>query len=111
MIWLIFKLTLRQFAIRRSTLALAGLCAIPVVVAVVFRLSDHVVSPERFTARALFVGLIAGVTLPDGPDPGTSAIGDEIEDGTVIICSRNLSSAGRYYCRKSRPLGSSPRHW
>lgn len=81
----VFRLTLRQLVIRRSTLLLAGLCAIPIVIAVVFRLFGPDVDPERWVARVLFLGLVVTAILPlTGLFVATSAIGDEIEDGTVI---------------------------
>ncbi len=81
----IFRVSLRQLAVRRSTLALLGLCAIPILVAVIFRLSETHVDPQRWASRVLFLGLIATTVLPlTTLMLGTSAIGDEIEDGTVI---------------------------
>jgi ABC-2 type transport system permease protein len=81
----IFRLSIRQLVFRRTTLALAGLCAIPLLVAFVFRLSQLEVDPERWTARVLFLGLIVTTVLPlTALLTGTSAIGDEIEDGTAI---------------------------
>jgi ABC-2 type transport system permease protein len=53
---------------------------------VVFRLAgEEEVDPERWTARVLFLGLIVTVVLPlIALFVATSAIGDEVEDGTVI---------------------------
>jgi ABC-2 type transport system permease protein len=81
----IFGLTLRQIVGRKSTLLLAGLCLIPLVVAAIFRLSDPDVNPERWTARVLLVGLVVTAVLPlTTLLLGTSVIGDEIEDGTIV---------------------------
>jgi ABC-2 type transport system permease protein len=85
MITFIFTLTLRELFSRKSTLLLAGLAAIPVVIALIFRLSNPDVDPERWTARVLFVGLIVTAVLPlTALMLGTSVIGDEIEDGTAV---------------------------
>jgi ABC-2 type transport system permease protein len=81
----ILVLTLRQLAGRKSTLLLLGLAAIPVLLAVVFRLSDPDVDPERWTARVLLNGLVVTAVLPlTALLLGTTALGDEIEDGTVV---------------------------
>jgi ABC-2 type transport system permease protein len=81
----IFRLTLRQLIVRRTTLLLAGLAFIPVLVAVVFQLSDPDIDPQRWTARTLYVGLIVTAVLPlTALLLGTSVLGDEIEEGTII---------------------------
>ena len=80
-----FGLTLRQLVLRRTTLLLAGLALIPVLIAIVFQLSDPDEDPERWTARALYVGLIVTAVLPlTALLLGTSVLGDEIEEGTVV---------------------------
>jgi ABC-2 type transport system permease protein len=81
----IFRLTLHQLLWRKSTLLLAGLAALPVLLAVVFRLSDLGTEPERWTARVLMNGLVVTIVLPlTALLLGTTAIGDEIEDGTAV---------------------------
>jgi ABC-2 type transport system permease protein len=83
--WSIFHLTLRQLAFRRSSLLLMGLCAIPLLIALVYRIEEPGGIPERFMARGLFLGLIVTAVLPlTALLFGTTAIGDEVEDGTVI---------------------------
>lgn len=85
MIGFIFRLTLRQLIVRRSTLLLVGLALIPVVLAIVFRLGNSDVEPERYTARVLYLGLVVTAVLPLAALLlGTSVIGDEIEDGTAV---------------------------
>jgi ABC-2 type transport system permease protein len=81
----IFVLTLRQLVFRRSTLLLVLLAAIPVLIAIVFKVGDSNEDPERFTVRVLCVWLAVTTVLPlTALLFGTSVIGDELEDGTVI---------------------------
>ena len=81
----IFMLTLRQILGRRSTLIPVALCALPVVVAFVFRLSNPDVDPERFVARTLLVALVVTAALPlSALLLGTSVLGDEFEEGTIV---------------------------
>ena len=85
MIGFIFTLTLRQLLSRRSTLLMAGLAAVPVLLALVYRLSDPDNDPERWTARVLFFGLTVTAVLPlTALLFGTSVLGDELEDGTAV---------------------------
>jgi ABC-2 type transport system permease protein len=82
---LIFNLTLRQLLFRKSTLLLIGLAALPVLVAVIFDLSSSSEDPERWTARALYMGMVLSMVMPlTALLLGTSALGDEIEDGTAV---------------------------
>jgi ABC-2 type transport system permease protein len=82
----LFALTLRQLVFRKSTLVMLLLAAIPVLIAVVFELSnDGETDPEEFAASVLGVGLISTTVLPlTAVLFGTSVIGDELEDGTII---------------------------
>jgi ABC-2 type transport system permease protein len=81
----IFGLTLRQFLGRRTTLLLVGLACIPVLLAVAFRLASPDTEPDEWVARVLMAGLIATAVLPlTALLLGTTALGDEIEDGTAV---------------------------
>lgn len=82
----IFRLTLRQLAIRRSTLLLLALAAIPVLIGGVFRLAnDGETDPEEFTVRILGVLLAVTTVLPlTSVLFGTAALGDELEEGTAV---------------------------
>ena len=81
----IFALTLRQLVFRRSTLLLLLLATIPVLVGIVFKIGESNEDPERFTVRVLCVWLAVTTVLPlTALLFGTSVIGDELEDGTVI---------------------------
>lgn len=81
---ILFFLTLRQLLSRRILLALVGLAAIPVVMAVIYQLSDTETIPTRWTSRVLYVGLTVTAVLPlTALVLGASVMGDEIEDGTI----------------------------
>jgi ABC-2 type transport system permease protein len=81
----IFALTLRQLLTRRSTLLLLGLAMLPVLVAMVYRLSSTGEDPERFMVRVVGVWLVLTTVLPlTAVLFGTSVLGDELEDGTAV---------------------------
>ena len=85
MILLIFTLTLRQLVLRKSTFLLVGLSLLPVLLALVFDLSSSSEDPERWTARILYESLVIAIVLPLAALLlGTSALGDEFEDGTAV---------------------------
>jgi ABC-2 type transport system permease protein len=78
-------LTLRQLLGRRSTLIPVALCALPVVVAIVFRLSNPDIDAERFVAGTLVVAFVITAALPlSALLLGTSVLGDEFEEGTIV---------------------------
>jgi len=78
-------LTLRQQVFRKSTLLLVGLALLPVLVALLFRLTDNEENPQTWTSEVLYRGLIVTAVLPlTALMFGTSVIGDEMEDGTAI---------------------------
>jgi ABC-2 type transport system permease protein len=81
----ILGLTLRQLLFRKSTLLLVGLGFIPVLIAVIFKLSNPDEDPERWTARVLLTPIIVTGVLPlTALMFGVSALGDELEDGTAV---------------------------
>jgi ABC-2 type transport system permease protein len=85
MIGFIFNLTLRQQVLRKSTLLLIGLAALPVLLALLFRLTDTDDAPQTWTAEVLYSGLMITAVLPlTALMFGTSVIGDEMEDGTAV---------------------------
>lgn len=85
MIGFLLGLTFRQQVFRKSTLLLIGLAALPVLVAVLFRLANSDDSPATWTAKVLYRGLIITAVLPlTALMFGTSVIGDEMEDGTAV---------------------------
>jgi ABC-2 type transport system permease protein len=80
----VFTLTLRQFAGRRRSLLMFGLALIPVIVALVYRLGDHL-DQHDWTANVLLNGIVVTTILPlVCLILGTSALGSEIEDGTAV---------------------------
>ncbi len=81
----ILTLTLRQLLGKRRALLLVAFAAVPVLVAVVFRIGDPDESPEHWAANVLLKGLIVTTVLPLCTLIfGTTAIGSEIEDGTAV---------------------------
>jgi ABC-2 type transport system permease protein len=83
--WFIFTLTLRQLLRRKSTLVLMLLALTPVLLAVVFRISQPDVETQHWTARVLYMGLVVTAVLPlTALLLGTSVLGDEFEDGTAL---------------------------
>jgi ABC-2 type transport system permease protein len=81
----IFVLTARQLVFRRSTLLLLVLAAIPLLVGVAYKVGDSSVEPEELVVRVLCVWLVVTTVLPlTALMFGTSVLGDELEDGTVI---------------------------
>jgi ABC-2 type transport system permease protein len=85
MIAFLLSLTIRQQVWRKSTLLLLGLALLPVLVALLFRLTDNNDDPQTWTSEVLYRGLIVTAVLPlTALMFGTSVIGDELEDGTAI---------------------------
>lgn len=85
MIAFLLRLTLRQQIWRKSTLLLIGLALLPVLIALLFRLTDSDDDPRTWTSEVLYRGLIVTAVLPlTALMFGTSVIGDELEDGTAI---------------------------
>jgi ABC-2 type transport system permease protein len=81
----IFTLTLRQLIGRKSSFLFLGLALLPLLIAVILRLSDTTEDPERLAARMLMVNLIVTTVLPlTALFQGTSVLGDELEDGTIV---------------------------
>ena len=80
----VFMLTLRQFAGRRRSLLMFGLALIPVIVALVYRLGEHL-DQQDWTANVLLDGIVVTSILPLAClILGTSALGSEVEDGTAV---------------------------
>jgi ABC-2 type transport system permease protein len=80
----VFTLTLRQFAGRRRSLLLFGLALVPVAVAIIYRLGEHI-DQHDWTANVLLNGIVVTTILPLAClILGTSALGSEIEDGTAV---------------------------
>lgn len=86
MIGFIFGLTLRQLVFRKSTLLLVLLAAAPVLIAVIYEIGNNrETGPEEFAVKVLAVWLVTTTVLPlTSVLFGTSVLGDELEDGTII---------------------------
>ena len=81
----IVGLTVRQLLGQRRTLILAPFAALPVVIAILYRVGDKDLNQARFTAEGLFGLLMIPMVLPlVALIFGTAAIGAEIEDGTAV---------------------------
>ncbi len=79
----VFTLTLRQLAGQRRTLLLFCLALIPVALAIIYRLGDHLDQHEE-TASFLADVLVTAILPLACLILGTSALGSEIEDGTAV---------------------------
>ncbi len=79
----IFTLTLRQFAGQRRSLLLFGLALIPIALAVIYRLGEHL-DQHQETAHFLANVVVTAVLPLACLIIGTSALGSEIEDGTAV---------------------------
>ncbi len=80
----VFALTLRQFAGRRRSLLMFGLALVPVGVAIIYRLGEHL-DQHDWTANVLLNGIVVTTILPLAClIIGTSALGSEVEDGTAV---------------------------
>jgi ABC-2 type transport system permease protein len=80
----VFALTLRQFAGWRRALLMFGLALVPVAVAIIYRLGEHL-DQHDWTADVLLKGFVVTTILPLAClILGSSALGSEVEDGTAI---------------------------
>lgn len=85
MTWIIFRLTLQQLMSRRRLLLVMLLAMLPALVALAYQLGDQKDDPANWTADVLLDGVIITILLPlVALIFGTSALGSEIEDGTII---------------------------
>lgn len=86
MIPLIAWVTVRQLVRQRRILLLVLIALLPVLVAAVFRLAgdDVQIDPQRFAVRVL-ADFVVNLVLPlTALLIGTSALGQDLEDGTVV---------------------------
>ena len=83
---LIFSLSLRQLFSQRRTLLLSLLPLVPLLVAIIFRITADVSDePREFVADGLFSTVIIGFLLPMiALVFGTTTLGQEFEDGTAV---------------------------
>ena len=88
MTWVLISLTTRQLLGRRRTALIGLVLALPVIIAVIYRVSDKSDLDETSEEFALeLVGvLILTLLLPlVALVLGTAALGAEIEDGTAVL--------------------------
>jgi ABC-2 type transport system permease protein len=81
----VFKLTMLELMGRRR-LALVGLLGLlPTLLAVAYQLGNQRTDPPQWTANVLLDSVVVTILLPlVALIFGTSAIGSEIEDGTIV---------------------------
>ena len=79
----VFTLTLRQFAGQRRSLLLFLLALVPVALAIIYRLGEHLDQQEE-TANFLADVVVTAILPLACLILGTSALGSEIEDGTAV---------------------------
>jgi ABC-2 type transport system permease protein len=85
MMVVIFLLTVRQIAGQKRTLLMLLFAALPVAIAIIYRISADEVDRVEFVANGLLSGLVVAIVLPlTALIFGTAALGAEIEDGTVV---------------------------
>ncbi len=82
----IFSVTMRQLLGKRRTLLLVGFAALPILLAIIFRLvNPEDADPQRFAAAQILDRLGVGAVLPFiALVMGTAALGSDIEDGTAV---------------------------
>jgi ABC-type transport system involved in multi-copper enzyme maturation permease subunit len=82
--WPIFWLTLRQFRAGKAVWVTAGFAALPILLAVLYRSGTSTESPNGFLA-GLYQNLLGPTILPLGTlILATTALGNEIEDRTLV---------------------------
>ena len=80
----VFTLTLRQFFGQRRSLLLFLLAIVPLGLAIIYRVGDHL-DQHDWTANVLLDGIVITTVLPLAClILGTAALGSEIEDGTAV---------------------------
>ena len=85
MIRLVLMLTLRQLLGQKRTLFLGAVALLPLVAAIIFRAADSDAVAAEFAAEVVLYGLIVTALLPlTAVLLATAAIGNEIEDGTIV---------------------------
>ncbi len=85
MIGILLVLTLNQLTRQRRTLLLVLLAGLPVLLAVLFRIYGDTATESQDFARVILGVLIVNLVLPlTALVVGTAAIGQELDDGTVV---------------------------
>ena len=85
MIRLVLMLTLRQLLGQKRTLFLGAVALLPLVAAIIYQAADSDTAAAEFAAEVVLYGLIVTALLPlTAVLLATAAIGNEIEDGTIV---------------------------
>lgn len=83
----VLQLTIRQFLRAKSVLVVAGICAIPILLAIILRLATSDLQDwemRDFLANAIFLEFFSATLLPLAALVlSTAALGDELEDKTL----------------------------
>jgi ABC-2 type transport system permease protein len=80
----IFAVTLRELTGQRRSLLLVLLAAVPIALAIIYQFGDRA-DPQDWAANVLLHGVVVTLVLPlTCLVIGTSALGTEIDDGTVV---------------------------
>ncbi len=80
----IFTVTLRELTGQRRSLLLVLLAIVPIALALIYQAGDRV-DPQDWAANVLMHGVVVTLVLPlTCLVLGTSALGTEIDDGTVV---------------------------
>lgn len=91
--WPIFWLTLRQYRAGKATWATIGFAALPVLLALLYRVGTST-NPPRVFLSGLYLNLLAPTIVPLGAlILATTALGNEIEDRTIVYLT--LKPLGR----------------
>ena len=103
----IFRVTVRQLLGRRRTLLLLLLAALPLLLALVFRLFDRI-DVQRYS-NAVFDGVLIAIVLPlTAVLFGTGAFGAELDEGTVLyLLAKHLQHVDTVSAKELRTLCSS----
>lgn len=82
----IVSLTMRQLLGKKRTLLLVGFAALPVLLAIIFRLvNPEDADPQKFAASQILDNLGVGAVLPFiALVMGTATLGSDIDDGTAV---------------------------
>ena len=83
----VMQLTIRQFLRAKSVLVVAGICAIPILLAIILRLANSDLRDwemRDFLGQTIFLELFSATLLPLAALVlSTAAFGDELEDKTL----------------------------
>jgi ABC-2 type transport system permease protein len=109
----VIELTARQLLGKRRTLLLFALCLLPVVIAILYRVSDRddvmvqvargvfVSDQPRWTANVILSRLVVATLLPlCALVFGTAALGSEFEDGTAVYLLGKPIARWKVVCSK-----------